>query len=65
MKRASCHTQEEIAAAEEMPQRTISDIIKDFSENGKLAKSAKTTAEYLDDFAPKGGRRRKSPKPSA
>jgi hypothetical protein len=48
----SCHTQEEIAAAEEMPQQTVADKVKDFTDFGKLSKFGKTSSEYADDFTP-------------
>lgn len=36
----SCHTQEEISKAVDVPQRTISDIIASFSENSEIGESA-------------------------
>lgn len=48
----ACHTQQDIADALEMPQRTIADLVKDFSEIGNLAKSAKIAAEFGDWESP-------------
>ena len=44
----SCHTQEEIGKALNIPQRTVADKVKDFSENGNLSKSAKISADFID-----------------
>jgi hypothetical protein len=43
----ACHTQEEIAEREGMPQRTVADVIAEMAE---LPKSLKPAAEHLTDF---------------
>ena len=48
----ACHTQEEIAAAEDVAQQTLSDLVKSFTEIGNLAKSGKAAAEHATDFDP-------------
>jgi len=51
----ACHTQEEIAEAEDVPQQTVADRISSFTENGNIAKFGKTTqaaADHLTDFDP-------------
>ena len=45
----SCHTQEEIAAAEDVDQSIISDKIKNFMVFANFSKNHKTAAEYSDD----------------
>jgi predicted transcriptional regulator len=46
----ACHTQEEIAEAEDVAVQTVSNKIGDFSNFGQMSKNGKTTAEYLTDF---------------
>jgi len=47
----ACYSQEEIAAAVDMPQKTVGDRIANFSDFGNLAKSAKTHANHEEqDF---------------
>ena len=48
----ACHTQEDIAEAEDVDHTTAMVKIKDFVDFGKIAKIHKTHAEYLDDFDP-------------
>lgn len=51
----ACWTQEEIAAAVGAPQKSVDDVIKGFSENGRpanLAKSDLAAAEHATDFTP-------------
>ena len=48
----ACHTQAEIAETVAAPQRTVADVVKGFSENGRLAESAKATASHATDFEP-------------
>ena len=48
----SCHTQEEIAEAEDMAQQTVADRVSKFTDLGQVSKSGKTHAEYADDTAP-------------
>ena len=42
----ACYSQEEIAAAVDMPRKTVGDRIANFSDLGNLAKSAKTHANH-------------------
>ena len=44
--------QQEIAEAVGCPQRTVSDVTKDFTDIGRLSKSGKPAAEHLTDFDP-------------
>ena len=46
----ACHTQEEIAEAEDIDQSVISDRAKDFMDFGKLSKNHKAAAEHDTDF---------------
>lgn len=46
----SCHTQEEIAAMEGLPQSVVSDMMKDFIDFGKIAETDKVQANHLADF---------------
>jgi DNA modification methylase len=46
----ACHTQEEIAEAEEIDRSIISDRTKNFVGFGQVSKSHKTIAEHLTDF---------------
>ena len=46
-----CHTQEEIAERENIPQRTVADLESSFSEIGNLSESAKSAASHAIDFA--------------
>ncbi|HMY91183.1 MAG TPA: hypothetical protein PLM85_11105 [Nitrosomonas sp.] len=47
----ACHSQEEIAEAAGVPQKTAGDRIANFSDFGNIAKSAKTLANHEDsDF---------------
>jgi hypothetical protein len=51
----ACWTQEEIAEELSTPQKSVDDVIKTFSENGKpanLAKSDRAVADHATDFDP-------------
>jgi len=48
----ACHTQEEIAEAEEVDQKTISRMAEDFRQIGNLAKMSKAAADHATDFDP-------------
>ena len=48
----SCWTQEEIAAALFMPRQTVTDMVKDFVEIGKLSDLDKVAATFGDFKAP-------------
>jgi hypothetical protein len=48
----ACHTQEEIAAAEDVASGTIGEMAKSFLEIGKLAKNEKAAADHAVDFDP-------------
>jgi len=44
----ACHTQDEIAEALEIPQKTIDDWLKELADSEALPRSLKLTAEYSD-----------------
>lgn len=48
----ACRTQQEIADAEGMPQRTIADQVEGFSDLAHLTASAKAAADHAADFNP-------------
>lgn len=48
----ACHTQQEIAEAEGLPQQTVADSLKGSTDFGKLAESGKAAANHLTDFEP-------------
>ena len=45
----ACHTQEEIAEAENIPRSTVETIL---TESANLPESSKPAADHLTDFAP-------------
>jgi len=50
-----CYTQQQIAEAVSPPQKTVDGVLKTFSENGNIAKLAKTdqsAADHATDFTP-------------
>lgn len=48
----ACHSQDEIAAAVETPQQTVADLVKTFTDSGKLSESGKAAANHATDFEP-------------
>ena len=48
----SCHTQEEIAEAEDLAEGTIANRVDSFLKFGQVSKNEEAAAEYLTDFEP-------------
>jgi indole-3-glycerol phosphate synthase len=46
----ACHTQEEIAEAEDVDQTTVTVKAKDFMNFGQVSKNHKTIVEHMTDF---------------